>query len=212
MKIIKISDRIIHIEFETIKEMTLTMFRFSEFSEGKKGIKGKKFTPDEFIDLYSDDEGNINYFAYWDGFNISISVIREFELLFPVGEISKRERRIIKALGDLKDGYLITTLKDDEITLKHELAHALWYENVEYRNECTEVISLIPKTVYKKFSDCLKAVDYIDEIVDTEINSYLVAYNNKDMLEIFPNIDFREYEKFMDMLITLYYKYGRFEN
>jgi hypothetical protein len=39
MKVSKHNNRLL-IEFPTQKEMTLTMFRMSEFSEGKDGIKG----------------------------------------------------------------------------------------------------------------------------------------------------------------------------
>lgn len=201
MKVSKHNNRLL-IEFPTQKEMTLTMFRMSEFSEGKDGIKGKRFSCDEFIDKYSDEEGNIDYFAFWDGFNIPKSVISQFQSIF---QCSERERKVIRAIKDLpEDGYVICIIEGDKMALRHELCHAKWYDDEEYREHTLSIIENMQKSLRKKLTKCLLEADYIDDVIDTEIVAYLTAFNDEDMKDIFPNIDYREIEPFVELLNNLY--------
>ena len=113
MKTTQLTPKRILLEFPTQKEMTLSMFRFSEFYEGEEGIKGCKFSFDEFVEKYSDEKGNLDYFGYWEGYNIPNSSIDDFLVLYnpnvdpEAPELSKREKEVLTAIKYLDDdGYL----------------------------------------------------------------------------------------------------------
>jgi hypothetical protein len=121
MKATKISDKRLLLEFPTQKELTLHFFRISEFFESdSENIKGKRFSFDEFVDHYSDKKGNLDYFSYWEGFNIPVKILVEFAKTF-FEDLSEREIKILKAVSESKinqtDGYVVACKEGDKITL-----------------------------------------------------------------------------------------------
>lgn len=208
MKVTLLSKKRMLLEFLTQKELTLSMFRFSEFAEGENGVKGCRFTFDVFVDKYSDADGNLNYFSFWDGFNVKMSDINKFSGLCKYSDLSQRERSIIKATADFpKDGYVIACVEGDKTVLRHELAHAKFYDNEDYRSDVLDIVSGLNKSLRQKYSDSLKELHYTDDLIDDEIHAYLVAYDRKEYQEIFPNIDYREIEPYIEMLNILFSKY-----
>jgi hypothetical protein len=209
MKIIRLSDTRMLIQFSTRKEQTLSMFRLSEFSEGKEGIKGRHFTPDEFIDRYSDEKGDLNYFSFWDGFNIPIREINNFLHKFSKSEISKREKKIIKAVRFMPiTGTLITCEQGDENTLKHETAHAKFADNEEYRNEVLDVVHSIDFLIKKEFKNGLLKNGYSEEVIPDEIHAYILAYDQEDMDELEIKVQFSDIEKYHNKLSSIYDNYA----
>jgi hypothetical protein len=208
MKVIRLSDTRMLILFPARKEQTLSMFRFSEFSEGKEGIKGCHFTFDEFLDAYSDKDGNLNYFSFWDGFNVPIREMKQFQRVFPKNELSKREKKIIKAIRLMPiDGTLITCEKGDTMTLKHETAHCKFADNESYRKEVLDVVHSIDFRLKKKFEHYLLGMGYSGDVVKDEIHAYILAYEIKEYDEIFPQIDFEDIEGYHNKLNIIYNRY-----
>lgn len=192
-------NNILIIEFPTRKEMTLTMCRISEFYEGLPGIKGKHFYFDEFIDKYSNKNGDLDYFSFWEGFNLPREVFEDFVKIF---DLTKREYRVMtKVLHKTK--YIITYVKGDKLTLKHELCHAYYYTDKEYKYNVLDILSTIPKSVIMKYKKGLKGLKYDKSVYLDEINAYLTAFNSKESKEEF-NIDKSEIIKFNKELNKLY--------
>ena len=213
MKATKLTDKILLIEFPTRKEMTLTMFRIQEFYEGKEGIKGCYFTPDQFIDAYSDEKGDIDYFSYWDGFNVPTDIIFDFAKKFTMPEMGRvglsiRECNIIKEIYENiqeQSGYLITIVEGDEITLKHEMAHAYFFTDAEYRGAALVILSSIPLVIREKLRQALLKSDYCEEVVNDEIQAYLTAYDKEEWAELFPDIaegEIKEYSAKLQVLLV----------
>lgn len=193
MKITKLSNKRLLLEFPTRKEMTLSNFRISEFYEGKEGIKGCSWTPDKFIDLYSDENGRIEYFEFWEGFNYPVKSINDFYCVFESdvedSRLSDREIKILEASKQIdKDGYIISCVEGDEITLKHETAHALFFENVEYRNKVTEIINTLDAETISKFRSHLFLMRYNEDVLIDEMQAYLIAFDDEEWLECFGSI------------------------
>lgn len=208
MKSTILSKNRVLLEFPSIKELTLSMFRFSEFAEGLDGVKGCNFTFDVFVDKYSDSDGNLSYFSFWDGFNVKKSSINEFVGLLCYNQISNRERAVIKAVAPISEnGYVIACVEGDTLYIKHETAHAKFYENKKYRKEVLSVLELLNNGLKQKYSDSLKALHYIDEVIDDEIHAYLIAYDAKEYAEIFPNINMKEIAPYIELLNNIYDKY-----
>jgi len=205
MRIIRLSDTRMLIEFPTRKEQTLSMFRLSEFSEGKDKIKGCHFAIDEFLDAYSDKDGNINYFSFWDGFNVPMKQIHDFLLKFPKSELTRREKKVLKAVRTLPlNGTLITCEKGDESTLKHELSHCKFADNTAYRNEVLDVVHNIDFHLKKKFEGYLKELGYSNDVIPDEIHAYILVYDKEEYDECFPKIDFEDIEKYHNKLSSIY--------
>ena len=208
MKILRLSDTRILIEFPSRKEQTLSMFRLSEFAEGKDRIKGCHFTIDEFLDAYSDKDGNITFFSFWDGFNVSMKQVHDFLLLFPKSELTKREKRVLKAVRFMPlEGTLITCEKGDKTTLKHEIAHCKFADNTAYRNEVLDVVHTIDFHLKKKFEGYFKEMGYSTDVIIDETHAYILVYDKEEYDIKFPKIDFEDIEIYHNKLSSIYNRY-----
>lgn len=189
MKKIKISRNCILLEFPTKKEMNLSMFRIAEFYESdSEKIRGKFFSFDEFVEHYSDESGNLDYFARWDGFNVPIKVLDSFEVEF-FFELSKREDAVLHAVRNLSgNGYLIACVKGDKMTKKHELAHYFFSENKEYENSASMLVKNLPGNLKKSIIRNLKKIHYSDDVLIDEINSYFTAFDFNGDKEVWDGI------------------------
>ena len=58
------------LEYNTQKDLALSFCRVEEYYEGNPKINGEILSLEEFIDHFMDNNGKINYFEYWSGFNI----------------------------------------------------------------------------------------------------------------------------------------------
>jgi hypothetical protein len=208
INVIKISHRTYVLEFPSQKELCLSMFRLSEFSEGVEGIRGQKFTADEFIDKYSNEKGVINYFNYFDGFNIPMLDITRFVNIFKK-ELSNREIEVIQSLkGIYEDGYVIGIIKGDDRALKHEIAHNMYYENAEYKYKVLKIINSIPKELYNRLEEGLIKSEYAQDRVKDEINAYIIAYERKEFNEIF-DVRINELTYYKRLLTLLFKEYDK---
>jgi hypothetical protein len=186
MKAYTIKKQILVLEFESKKEQNLSMVRFQEFYEGKPGIKGQKFNWELFIDKYSTDEGLLDYFSFWDGFNFPSSIIDEFISLNP--ETYQREKEIINQSKELEPncpGYVISYVQGDETTKNHELSHAFYFLDEEYKNKSIDIIKTIPKDHLISLFKDLTALGYLPHIINDEIIAYLVGFDQDEFDKYF---------------------------
>lgn len=206
----KINDKIIHFDFQTKKELNLTFHRIQEFYESPyTKIKGKYFTGDQFIDLYSDDEGNLSYFSFWEGINLPIRILQEFNYVFE-NELSKRECNINSELikNNMTSGYIIGTVNGCPLTMRHEISHAMFHLFSEYKQKCTDVINSIPPEISSVLYQNLLDIEYSEEVLIDELVAYMIAYEHKEWEEIFPLIDFKDLEGWTRQLEFLNYTYN----
>ena len=187
MKSTKLNNKRLLLEFPSRKEMTLSNFRISEFSEGKEGFKDNYFTTEKFIDGYSDENGDLDYFSYWEGFNYTKKVLLEFNELFI--DKSYREELIIDISKQIdEDGYIIVMEERDKITFKHEIQHLYFSENEEYRKKCLDIISYIPTDIIDTLKEYLYDMDYIEDNVIDEMTAYITAYDKEEWEECFEEL------------------------
>jgi len=200
------NSRLILLEFPTIKEMCLTMWRFQELFESPyPEIKNKRFSADQFIDLYSDKMGHLSYFAYWDGFNVPISIINLFKELYSFRERSNREIAVCDAVYDLRDdGYVIAYVKGDTSTIKHELCHFFYATNQMYRSLVDRNVKNMSNSLRRRLYKGLKAHQYSSEVFDDEINAYLTAFDETEFSSMFPDIRLMEVNQFIEECQIIY--------
>lgn len=176
MKVTKLSPKQLLIEFPTRKEMNLTCFRMSEFSEGYEELR-TYYTPDIFIDKWSDENGKITYWEYWEGHNITRKKIVEFYKDFgcyndihPTGYrkhiFSEREDAILNELDQIdSDGHVIFCVEGDKMTLKHELAHSYYFLYPEYKVRADSIVNGLN---YVEHYDYTKGA-YCDSDINVEL-------------------------------------------
>lgn len=190
MKIVPSIEGVLHIQFATRLELTLTMCRLQEFYESPyPSIKGKYFSMEDFIKAYSDEKGAIEYFSYWDGFNVPVKVMQEFLARFH--DKTKRERLIYAAwdLGDYK--YLICTEDgSDPTTAAHEIAHARYAMEPQYQYYVDMELEKIPQGLRWRMQNDLVGGGYPQDhnILGDEIHAYLSTSTEEELLETFPSV------------------------
>ncbi len=205
-----VNNNILLLEYPTRKEMCLANFRISEFKEGLDGVYGVYSTPDIFIDKYSDEEGNLDYFNVWEGFNYTHEQLWRFGLTFH-SCVSNREKLIIDQAHKIDSfGYIIAIVEGDEETKRHEMAHALYAINKDYRYQIDNILEEMSGFTLFKMKKALLAIKYIPEVLQDEIHAYLVAYNQEEFDKIFSDLnqlDKNEIKPLISQLNDLFDKY-----
>lgn len=175
-----INGNIFHAEYDTQREIAMTFFRMAEYYESPhKEIYRKVFTFEQFLDCYTDDDGYFPYFELWPAFNIPGEFVDEFHDKFGVTyDLTQREKNLhwlIKKHMGYKDYYLIGNIKHNTEDYDHELCHALYYTNPEYRAKANELVKNMPISDTAMLSQMLIEMEYPDndEIMIDELNAYL---------------------------------------
>ena len=117
------------------------MFRIQEFFESPhEHIKGKVFSVEDFLATYYAPGHEIDYFAYWGGFNVPKDVVDDFFNRY--GDALTLREQALKHVWRSSDyQYLIAVDVDDaDNALEHELAHARYAIDEQYRNECADIV------------------------------------------------------------------------
>ena len=189
MNVKKIDDLLLVLEFNSKVEMNRVMWRVTEFCEGPSSLMGRKFHFDDFIDEYIEFDGVLGYFSFWEGHNFPKHKLIKFMYAFS-GDLTTREKNLLNVSNLIEDdGYIIAYVKGDDMTFKHEMAHALFFNNLDYATECINALKNIPKDVFEKYRNALKDLNYNDEVIDDEMQAYLVAYDKDEWDKLFPEVD-----------------------
>lgn len=183
-KLKEIIPKVYHIEFSKQVDVTSSLLRFQEHYESPK-FRGKIFSLDEYIAWYrtTRKKGRFTYFTDWSGYNFPSKVLKPFKD-GRFGPLSLREKAILESL-DLKDNfYVIGTFKsgkkkDDFMIKKHEIAHALFYLDKNYRKSVLKVLETVDKKPIFKF---LKNAGYHPGVFLDEAHAFLLV-DSKELKE-----------------------------
>lgn len=177
-----------HLEFKNPDRMAMTFMRFQEHFESPR-FRGKIFSTKEYEAWYTKKNGAFTYVQDWGGldggFNIPSWVLDPFyQGIFT--ELSEEERELLAFFETRKhqDFYIIATpLGTNTNILKHELAHATYYLNPEYRNRVAEILeNELPKPTLEKIKKWLyqEAGDYHKDVLHDEAHAWIMC-NLADM-------------------------------
>lgn len=164
-----------------------TMLRPQEYYESNyKNIRGKIFTLDDYMDNYIAEKGTFDYYDTIAGFNIPGNVFNKFLMDYDaVNMLSEKEMdlrdRLRKWLIDDQYYLIAFSEADAKDAYDHELSHAMFYLDEDYRMKQQLIISSIPKKTIKQFNKVLSTMlytpdVYVDEMVAfcaTEDSEYL---------------------------------------
>lgn len=177
MRLIKVTEKIPLIIFDTNKEAALTLCRFQEHYESPNvKFRESPFTLRQFKNWYIKENGEFSYPEDWGGFNFPSSIVDKFKKgMF--NPLFKREENFIKSIKGFKSPfYVIATFQegneDIELFLKHEIAHALFYTSPTYRKNALNIIKEFKEWELNMLKSTLEHGYGENTIVD-EIHAYL---------------------------------------
>lgn len=184
-------DNCLLFEFYTQKDLALSFCRVEEFYEGNPKVNGKYLILEEFLDHFMDKNGKINYFEYWNGFNIPGNTFTQW-FNKNASDKTKWETALaeeVSAKLDMsKPFYVIGGKKGDMNTIDHEIAHALYYMNGDYKALMLNLIYDFYKQDrknYTKMVNKLKKMGYGNNVIKDEVQAYMSTSTKKELVEKF---------------------------
>lgn len=203
MKITKeeILPNIYHVRFQSLDEQNHTLLRFQEYYESPK-FKGKVFTFKQFTKWYKTNS-KLNYFTYWKGFNFPSSNLKPFrEGKF---KLTDNEMEFLKLFDDMNGKFYIISLlyNVNPKKINHEIAHAFYYLDSNYKDKVNKVLSNLDKDTKTKLEKYLtEEMGYHSSVVKDESHAYLLC--ESDELKKETKIDRDKIDKYNKMLKEIY--------
>ena len=182
--------KIYAVKVEDSYERAMLFLRYQEFYESPyKQFQGKHFDVWEFMNQYRKDRGT--YFTYpgdWSGYNIPSDSFNKcikgvFDVKVNTTPYDQHMFDIKWAITeDLKNYgpdpskekfYLIGVDRIKGDIMDHEIAHALFYFNAQYRKEMTTLVKDLPMRKYNGLTNILLDLGYRKKVVVDEIQAFL---------------------------------------
>jgi hypothetical protein len=160
-------------------DLTMTFCRAQEFYESPyKQFRNKKFKLLDYMKAYSKRNGRFTYPLDWGGFNIPGKVINN---LFTLGIDDYNEYdQVIESIHNhinsriKKENHYYLIASDNNVeTIDHEVCHALFYLDKEYKKKTKTILKLLKKNVRKKAEKALKNLGYCQFVMNDELQAYL---------------------------------------
>ena len=178
------------LRFKTQYDLCMSFVRMQEFYESQK-FKGKYFTLEEYMDYWSKKfgKGSFTYPSAWQGFNLPGKIIWNWYEKFASIDLRDKEFNIIRCIESLlcseykshdsscKDHYdniyvIGVHGNNNSLTIQHELAHAMYYLNQEYRKKCKKLLKQLNLDVYEKCKKWLLNKGYCKGVIEDELQAY----------------------------------------
>jgi hypothetical protein len=167
-------------------DLAMTFCRLQEFYESPfKQIRGKTFEMDEFQRLYAKKfgDGVFTYPADWAGFNVPGDIMDKFmSVTFPdwgnsydctVDHIHWTITDEYEAYNETRPYYLIGAGPEDKDTINHEICHALYYLDKDYKFKVDYIISELDPKLLNYFKSELLSKGYSKGVIIDEVNAYV---------------------------------------
>lgn len=167
------------ISADSNEELARTFLRFQEYYESpSKQFRNKIFTVGQVKHWYSQKYGADTYEKDWTGFNFPSRVLYPFQkgLFDPLTE---EEKSLLSFFQYRHDNFYIIGANSKDV-LRHELCHALYDSNIEYRNEINAFFKKNNKFI-KKISQYILKKGYSKEVLYDELQAYITD-NDDDFI------------------------------
>jgi hypothetical protein len=201
------------LEFKTQKDLALAFCRIEEYYEGQPKLNRNYISFVDFIDFFMKDNGTIEYFNYWTGFNIPGNVYIEWAQKNmedkTYWELALADA-VSKKLDISKPFYIIGGKKGDVNVIDHEIAHALYYMNTEYKDLMDTANYQFYKNLrieYSKMVKKLKKMGYGDNVIKDEVQAYMSTSTKKELVETF-GLDFDRIKGFRHLYRKVLSRYN----
>jgi len=142
-------------------------------------FRGKDFSIWDYMKWYHEQNGHgFSYGADWSGFNIPFKAIQEcYQKLnkteSPYDKVMDEIIRRIKSMLINETTYVIGCENTTDSVFKHEVCHAMYHTNKNYKKQMDALTHGLPKKYYITFKNNILKMGYALKVVDDEIQAYL---------------------------------------
>lgn len=158
-------------------ERAMLFCRIQEFYESPSAsFRDKKFSIWDYYRWYSkENSGSFSYPRDFVGFNLPLVVAKKcYEMNETETPYDKEMKRIVDELHkNGQRGYLIGVDSLKNSTFRHELAHALYYSDLEYKSEMDAITNGLSEFNMSRFRRNLRAIGYCSGVFKDEIQAYM---------------------------------------
>jgi hypothetical protein len=189
-------------------DLAMLFMRAQEYYESSfKQIRGKEFTIFKFMELYSKKlgDGAFTYAADWAGFNVPSKVLLKMYGLgyqYNIEDYNEYDKHMEDILNKIKGNnfYLIGAVKKDAHTIEHELCHAKYALDKNYKKRVKDILKRLPDKMRKKIEDYLLSIGYCRKVLEDELQAYIA----NDYYYLIENIKFskRDEQKLWEIHCT----------
>jgi hypothetical protein len=163
-------------------------------------FRGKQFSIWDYMKWYDKKNGcGFSYGADWSGFNIPIWVAKECynhlnKLETPYDKVMDG---IVQKLNSHYTGYMIGAGNTRDETFRHEVCHALYHTDKNYKKQMDNLTEGLPKKYYDVFKKNLIEMGYASKVIKDEIQAYLqYGYNENQFGK---GVDIRVRKEYSDI-------------
>lgn len=200
IKITEIVPHVYHLEFTSSYNLAMHFVRFQEYYESPKYHK-QFFTLVDYMEWYASKyNGSFSYPTDWSGFNIPSRCLLPFiSTPSPIPDPNKYDQYmcdLIKAVNEKENGhpfYFIGS-NGDPVTLRHELSHAWYTVDPEYKERANKLLEEMDQEKRKKAREILETTEYHPTVIDDEI----VAYSSTRLSSIGQVLTNKDAKPFVD--------------
>lgn len=182
MKVRRLQNNIFAIVIPDAYRRSMVFLRVQEYSDSSKPkFRGHSFDILDFIDWYTMENGDFSYANDWEGFNVPYQIAIECYRKLPDKWVTKYDmefldclRQISEQLNSLtKKAYIIGVDSLSSRTFRHEMSHAMYYMDPDYRSKTKTLLDQIQPKIYNRLRRNLLNMGYTDTVIETEIQAYL---------------------------------------
>lgn len=167
--------------------------RIQEFYESNcKKFNKKSFSIFDYYRWYSKKHADVfSYTSDWSGFNLPLETallcqsVNKVET--PYDLIMNKILQKISTVFTKNKSYIIGVKTLNDTTFKHELCHAFYYSNSEYKEKMDKITESINKNDYKKMKNCLLSLGYNKKVINDEIQAYMATEIDEDLCQKIKN-------------------------
>lgn len=173
--------------FDNQQDVASTFLRFQEHYESPE-FKGKVFTLDQFKKWYIQNSprgqttGQFTYYSDWNGFNVPSYVLQPFRD-GKFDPLSDKEKQLLQLFDGVEgDFYVIGVhrgMGEEKIkqSTRHEVAHALFYIDPQYRHEALETLRQYDVSALR--TELASLGGYADAVLEDECQAYSLFISDK---------------------------------
>ena len=169
-------------------DRAMTFCRAQEYYEcPSPKFRGKQFSIWDYMKWYHEKYGRgFSYGSDWYGFNIPVKTIMECynnlnKIETPYDNVMDDILSVLSLKIESKKGYVISCGIAKGDTFNHEVCHALYYTNKDYKKQMDALTKGLPKKYYDKLKENILEMGYASKVVNDEIQAYLqYGYENDD--------------------------------
>jgi len=172
---------IYHARFERRPDLCLSFMRFQEHFESPE-FRRRVFTTEEFKEWYTANSpkgkktGKFTYAQDWNGFNVPSWTFKPFRN-GRFDPLTDREQIMLEELEDMQEPfYVIGTYGRRSKSMEHEMAHALFFVDRNYRRAVRRVLEGVKPRLRKRVYKFFKSTGgYHPDVFEDEFHAYLLS-------------------------------------